>query len=184
MREFYTTEDFTATAKTQKKIEGLENHPLLNSLFDSIEPYFQLKEKLPERIISLKIEETLTVLRSLDQEMDSILTDFSNPDKISVEDFMEQNYLFNLPIDKFAYLTGRSLTTFKRDFKKAYSTSPQKWLTQKRLDFAYHQIARKQRKPSEVYLETGFENLSHFSHVFKKRFGSPPSNVLKQKACR
>jgi hypothetical protein len=31
---------------------------------------------------------------------------------------MEQNYMFNMSMDKFGYLTGRSLTTFKRDFKK------------------------------------------------------------------
>jgi AraC-like DNA-binding protein len=70
---------------------------------------------------------------------------------------MERNYMFNMPVEKFGYLTGRSLTTFKRDFKKAFQTTPQKWLTQKRLELAHYQIREKNRRPSEVYLETGLK---------------------------
>jgi hypothetical protein len=32
--------------------------------------------------------------------------------------YMEKNFMFNMPLEKFGYLTGRSITTFKRDFKK------------------------------------------------------------------
>ena len=85
--------------------------------------------------------------------------------------------MFNMPLDKFGYLTGRSLTTFKRDFKKAFNTTPQTWLTQKRLELAHYQLMQKKRKPVEVYLETGFENLSHFSFAFKKHFGYAPTEV-------
>nr|WP_255547627.1 AraC family transcriptional regulator [Mucilaginibacter sp. dw_454] len=85
-------------------------------------------------------------------------------------------------MDKFGYLTGRSLTTFKRDFKKAFYTTPQKWLTQKRLELAHYQLAEKKRKAADIYLEVGFENLSHFSYAFKKRFGYPPSVLPDRKA--
>lgn len=34
--------------------------------------------------------------------------------------------MFNVSIEKFSYRTGRSLTTFKRYFKKAFHTTPQK----------------------------------------------------------
>jgi AraC-like DNA-binding protein len=33
------------------------------------------------------------------------------------------------------------------------------------------------KKPSDVYLEVGFEDLSHFSFAFKKEFGKAPSLV-------
>ena len=87
--------------------------------------------------------------------------------------------MFNMSIEKFGYLTGRSLTTFKRDFRKAFNTTPQKWLTRKRLESANYQIFEKHRKPSDVFLEVGFENLSHFSFAFKKQFGYYPGrNVI------
>ncbi|WP_420152907.1 helix-turn-helix domain-containing protein, partial [Siphonobacter sp.] len=75
------------------------------------------------------------------------------------------------------YLSGRSLATFKRDFEKIFHLSPHRWLLNKRLQDAYFLIKEKGRKPSEVYLEVGFEDLSHFSFAFKKAFGQPPSLV-------
>ena len=82
-----------------------------------------------------------------------------------------------MPIEKFGYLTGRSLTTFKRDFKRAFNTTPQKWLTQKRLELAHYQIAERKVKPIEACYETGFENLSHFSFAFKNNSDTPPTEV-------
>ncbi|WP_197933121.1 helix-turn-helix domain-containing protein [Spirosoma aureum] len=92
---------------------------------------------------------------------------------------MDKNFMFNMTMEKFGYLTGRSLTTLKRDFKKAFNTTPQKWLTQKRLERAHYQLTRKKRKPVEVYFEVGFESLSHFSFAFKKQFGYSPDSLIK-----
>jgi AraC-like DNA-binding protein len=90
---------------------------------------------------------------------------------------MKKNFHFNVQLDRFAYLTGRSLATFKRDFQRIFDISPSRWLIQKRLQEAYYQIKEKGKTPSEVYLEVGFEDLSHFSFAFKKQFGMPPSKV-------
>lgn len=90
--------------------------------------------------------------------------------------------MFNMPLEKFGYLTGRSLTTFKRDFQKAFGATPQKWLTEKRLELAYYQFVEKNRKPIDVYFEVGFENLSHFSFAFKKQYGYSPSVLIERRA--
>jgi len=155
--------------------KAFDRHPLLKSCLASLVPYFELQEKLPEQIASLKIEEAIHLLRTIQPGIDQALANFAEPGKIDLEKFMERNYMFNMTMEKFGYLTGRSLTTFKRDFKKVFQTTPQKWLTQRRLDLAHYQIREKQRKPSDVYLETGFENLSHFGFAFKKRFGYAPT---------
>jgi AraC-like DNA-binding protein len=90
---------------------------------------------------------------------------------------MNKNFMFNVPAAQFAKLTGRSLASFKRDFEKIFRISPGQWLQQKRLSEAYYLIREKGQKPSEVYLDVGFENLSHFSYTFKKMFGVVPSRV-------
>jgi methylphosphotriester-DNA--protein-cysteine methyltransferase len=36
------------------------------------------------------------------------------------------------------------------DLKKHYQVTPQRWLTQKRLELAHYQIREKRRKPVEV----------------------------------
>ena len=150
-------------------------NPLLQSLFASLLPYLELEHRLPEKLLALKTTEVLEILRRLDSQADGVLADFAEPGKLNLVAFMEANYRFNMPLATFSRLTGRSLITFKRDFKKAFQASPQRWLTQKRLALAHYQLAEKRRNPVELYLEVGFENLAHFSHAFKKQFGYPPT---------
>lgn len=90
---------------------------------------------------------------------------------------MQQNYMFNVSIDTPAKLTGRSRAGFKRDFEKMFRTSPGQWLKQKRLQEAYHLIKSKGIKPSDAYLDVGFENLSHFSYALKRAYGFSPSAI-------
>ncbi len=180
LREYYAKLSVKPKASASQKIYYYNHHPLLESCLSSLIPYFEMKD-LPEEIASLKITEAISILRTLDREIDNVLANFEEPGKIDLADYMEKNFMFNLPLDKFGYLTGRSLTTFKRDFKKAFDTTPQKWLTQKRLELAHYQFVEKKKKPIDVCYEVGFENLSHFSYAFKKRFGYPPSYLVEGK---
>ncbi len=181
LKEFYAENHPQYTKANNYQVKTYRKHPMLESFFASLVPYFDLESGLPEKIISVKIEEAITILRALDPNIDNVLADFSQLEKINIVEFMERNYMFNMNIEKFGHMTGRSLTTFKRDFKKAFNTTPQKWLIEKRLVLAHQQLAKKGRKPIDVYLETGFENLSHFSFAFKKHFGYPPTTLSVKK---
>lgn len=87
-------------------------------------------------------------------------------------------YAFNIEIEKYAYLTGRSLSSFKRDFKKIFNAMPERWLTEKRLLLAHRLIADEKKRPSDAYLEACFKNLSHFTYAFRNKFGYSPSQSL------
>ncbi|NML64211.1 helix-turn-helix transcriptional regulator [Hymenobacter sp. RP-2-7] len=175
VRAYYAQQPLGPAQPAAPNLLHFPPSPLLDSLFASLLPYLDLKQPLPEKLLAVKVTEVLEILRSLDSRSDGVLADFREPGKLNLVEFMEANYMFNLPLAKFSYLTGRSLTTFKRDFNKAFQLSPQRWLTQKRLALAHYQLAEKQRKPAELYLEVGFENLAHFSTAFKKQFGYPPN---------
>jgi len=183
LREFYGPENARQQAATPK-IFSFHRHPLLESCLASLVPYFEMQENFPGNIASLKITEAISILRTINRDIDTILANFEEPGRIDLAAFMEKNFMFNMPLEKFGYLTGRSLTTFKRDFHKAFNATPQRWLTRKRLELAHYQLAERNKKPVEVYCETGFENLSHFSHAFKKQFGYSPTELSGQKASR
>lgn len=85
--------------------------------------------------------------------------------------------MFNVSVEAFAKLTGRSLSGFKRDFNKTFNKTPKQWLKEKRLEEAYYLIRHKQKKPSDIYLDLGFENLSHFYYSFKRKYGMTTSEV-------
>lgn len=104
--------------------------------------------------------------------------DFSKPWKMDILDFMEENYTSDLSIEEIAHYTGRSLATFKRDFKKISDLTPEKWLIGRRLEKAYELIKGGRKKVVDVYAEVGFRNPSHFSTAFKKRFGIAPAAIM------
>jgi AraC-like DNA-binding protein len=179
LRDYYSHNPAHISTKRSPAVKSYEKHPLIESYFSSLLSYFELQDELPEKLLALKIEEALTIIRTIDDSVDTFLADFSEPGKMDLVDFMEQNYMFNMPLAKFSYLTGRSVTTFKRDFTKIYCISPQRWLTNKRLNLAHYLLSQKKRKPVDIYHEVGFENLSHFSYAFKKHFGYAPRKLLK-----
>lgn len=180
LRNFYDSIEVEAKFTPVPDIRSYSNHPLLESCLASLMPYFNMEGSFPENLALLKITEAISILRTIDPGIDNILANLDEPHKVALISFMEKNYMFNMPLEKFAYLTGRSLTTFKRDFTKAFNHTPQRWLTQKRLELAHYQLAEKQKRPVDVCYETGFENLSHFSFAFKRRFGYAPTNLLRQ----
>jgi AraC-like DNA-binding protein len=178
LKRFYEKIEVSRLSSTEEKIFSFSNHPYLASCLASLIPYFDVKGELPESIATLKITEAITILREINISVDSVLAHFDEPGKIDLIDFMQRNFMFNMPMEKLGYLTGRSLSTFNRDFRKIFNVTPQKWLTDKRLELAYYQLAEKKKRPTEVYLEVGFEDLSHFSFAFKKKYGIAPTHLL------
>jgi len=104
------------------------------------------------------------------------------PQAVSLQRLMEENYCFNLKLEEFAQLSNRSLSTFKRDFQKQFQASPGKWLTEKRLDHAMNLLTNTDKTVSETAFESGFESRSHFSRAFRDRFGMTPRSSKKESA--
>ena len=150
----------------------------LQGYFQSIIPYARSSgASMTNKMGILKVREGVKLLLLALPGLRNFLFDFSEPYKIDLEKFMLSNFHFNVPVEKFAQLTGRSLAGFKRDFQKAFGSPPRHWLQDKRLNAAKYLIEIKLQKPSAIYLDLGFESLSHFSHAFKKKFGVAPTKL-------
>ncbi|MFC4209723.1 helix-turn-helix domain-containing protein [Pedobacter lithocola] len=169
--------------ETDQKYTGPSNilipsNDFLQGYFQSIVPYARSSgAEMTDELGILKVKEVVKLLLLALPALRNFLFDFSEPSKIDLERFMLSNFHFNIPVEKFAQITGRSLAGFKRDFQKIIGLPPRKWLLNKRLTEAKHLIETRKLKPSAIYLALGFESLSHFSHSFKKKFGIPPSEM-------
>lgn len=108
------------------------------------------------------------------------MADLMNPTaharKIDLKDFMEKHFRSDMSMSEFALATGRSLSTFKRDFKKISDLSPERWLTDRRLRAAY-ELLRRGHRVADTCFDVGLKNVSHFSAIFKRKFGVTPSQV-------
>ncbi|PSL32181.1 helix-turn-helix domain-containing protein [Chitinophaga ginsengisoli] len=158
-----------------KDIELLKPNGYLESYIDSLTPYLGATGKYNEEIIALKTKELTLILLQTNPLLRGALFDFNDPGKIDLIAFMNAHYRYNVGLDRMAFLSGRSLSTFKRDFKRAFNATAGRWLTQKRLEEAHYLIHQKGKTASEIYLDLGFEDLSHFSFAYKKAFGNAPS---------
>lgn len=150
---------------------------LINSFLLSLDPYYTETDQMDKALEDAKREELLLILLQLQPELSDILFDFGIPGKLNLEAFMQQHYKFNVGLERFAFLTGRSLSAFKRDFKKIFNETPNRWLTQRRLQEARFLVEEKKQRPTDIYLDLGFEDLSHFSFAFKKAFGVAASHL-------
>lgn len=178
LKDFSRTNNLTAEPNVPSKpVLDIEVTPVLHSFLQSLMEYQKIGALADQSLIDLKLKECLQLVLLANPELKNILLDFTDPYKINLEEFMVKNYHFNVRLDRFAYLTGRSLATFKRDFQKIFQMSPRQWLQEKRLKEAHYLLAKKGQTASQVYLDLGFENLSHFSYSFKKLFGYPPTGI-------
>ena len=168
INKFIEEEVFLALNKDQK----------VENFIHSLIPFYVGHGRINNSKSDLKREELLLILLQLQPELSSVFFNFGIPYKINLEEFMNKNYKFNASLERFAFLTGRSLSAFKRDFKQIFNETPNRWLVKKRLQQAYFLINNDRKKPNDIYVDLGFENLSHFSFAFKKRFGIPPNELF------
>ena len=82
-----------------------------------------------------------------------------------------------LGLEKVAKSVGLSRYHFLRTFKKETGLSPHLYRTLKRVEAAKPLLARGM-PPSQVALETGFSDQSHFSNTFRRYVGATPKQYL------
>ena len=163
------------TSKLDSGVIKLPKTVEFASLFASMTPYFDPEVKSKDDFMNLKLQEGLLALLHIDKRFAPTLFDFNEPWKIDIMEFMNENYMYEFTMEEMAHYTGRSLATFKRDFKKISDLTPEKWLIRKRLEVAYAKMQEGGKKVVDVYAEVGFKNPSHFSTAFKKQYGISPT---------
>lgn len=179
LRDYYTRHRLDsgndAPPSPRPNIRAVPHTPLLKAFFASLTSCFDMDAALRAELADIKSREALILLLQSEPTLAGLLFSFTEPGKIDLEEFMCKHFMFNVPLTTFSRMTGRSLSTFKRDFGKVFAVPPSRWLKKKRLEMAHYLIKEKRRPPSNVYLEVGFENLSHFSSSFKAVYGYNPS---------
>ena len=114
------------------------------------------------------------------QSLVTYLNSLTDRPRTSLYEVMEANYMYNLSLDDYARIACRSLASFKREFMTTFETTPGKWLMKKRLSYARTLLDTTQKSIADIVFDSGFENGSHFSRVFKDHFGTAPLHYRKQ----
>ena len=181
IQEFLSTSRVTEISKAQ-----VPNHlkfgqvPSIKLFAESLLSIYESNQLKNKSFLNLKILELLHLLNTLasEQQFANFLFRVTLPQKRNIKSFMENNFDKPLKIEDYAYLTGRSLSTFRRDFKSFYQITPQKWIKEKRLDKAVNILKEKEMPVADLAFEVGYENTSYFIKEFKNKVGLSPKQFI------
>ena len=155
---------------------AIRNDTYIISYLNSLSTISDAPPIFMENLLAVKFEELMLYLlqkygKPFEIYLNTLINDDTSPFKKIVEDRIHSN----LKLEEIAFLCNMSLSTFKRHFIKEYNISPGKWLQDKRLQKAKETLEKGELKPSDIYFEFGYNNLSNFSIAFKNKFGINPS---------
>ncbi len=142
---------------------------------ESLKPYFKEADKISDGLVKLKLLELLFDVADADERFLPQFLQLKRKARKEITEVMEENFMNPVSISDLAYLSGRSLSSFKREFQAMYNTTPLQWMRNRRLDKAEELLRHSTLSVTDICFTIGFENVAHFSKVFKERFGCPPS---------
>ena len=146
--------------------------------------YFGIEMPHLESILSIKLYELFLLLISGNHagKVADFINSIIDPAQIDIEYVVRNNLFQPITVPEYAKLSGRSLTSFKRDFTKKFNVPPKKWINTQRLAYAEIMLKKTNKSVAEISFECGFENVSHFIRIFKKEFGITPNIYRTNKA--
>ncbi len=165
----------------EKDLFKVSVSPLLEMGIGSILPYFRHKTEFTPQLLRLKLEELLLHILGTDTDGNfaGFLQMIHSSRKRELRVLLDNYFTKPVTVEELAKLSGRSLSAFKREFREIFHDSPRHWITNRRLEYARMLLTTSEDTVSDVCLLAGFDNFSHFSQIFKKKFGIPPSKVQK-----
>ena len=169
------------TAENTDTVIYLHLDEVLSAYFPSVLSYFAKEEPPPGNLLEIKFKELILdlFLSPNNESLCSYFKSLCDRSKTSIREIMQSNFIYNMKLEEFAYLSGRSITSFKKDFIKTFNCTPGKWLLKRRLEHAKYLLEVTDKNINELVFETGFENASHFIRVFKQTYGLSPLQLKK-----
>lgn len=131
------------------------------------------------------VQQFLTILYELSRCENARTLASSSYAKVAVEDdsrrilkvknFISKNYMDELRLPELASLACMSSSAFSRFFKLHTGRNISEYIIDLRLGYAARMLVDTDKCISEIGFDCGFNNLSNFNRIFKKKKGCSPS---------
>ncbi|AXT54485.1 helix-turn-helix transcriptional regulator [Aquimarina sp. MMG015] len=155
----------------------LNSDILIRKYIEGILFYFQNPDLVTEEILILKLKEIILLLNQTTNApaIRSILSNLFSPSSYSLREIVKAHYYENISLEELAILNNQSLSSFKREFRKIYNSSPATYLREKKLEKSIQLLVSTDLRTTDIAYECGFTNASHFSKTFKNKYGISPT---------
>lgn len=181
VKEFSTLSQLTTINKTfNSEVVVSELHPVFIRFTNSLSMYFEDGVVVEETLVKIKLLELLYSLKNSENGFLELFLDLRKDNRPNITIVVEDNYMNSLSINQLARLAGRSLSSFRRDFISIYNMPPSQWIRDRRLKKSLEFLLNTNMTITDICYTLGFENIAHFSRLFKSYFGYSPSVYRQQ----
>lgn len=149
----------------------------LRSFFTGTNDFLRDEEfRKDEAAEDIKMTELIYLIASHEENcLRSLLLSNVDTAKKNFEQTIFSHIFKDIPIEELARLTNRSLTSFKKEFRRHFQIPPHKWFIRQRLMHARLLLISTSKSISEIGIECAFPNTSHFIKLFKKEYQVTPA---------
>jgi len=150
---------------------------LIEQYMQNLSIYFENIEAFDEELGILKLKELILILLKSEnhENVRKLLSDYFAPVNIKFREAIDNNIFNPLSMEELAFICNMSLSTFKREFKKTFETTPAKYIKSKRLDYAACELTKTEDSITDIAYRSGFQDVTTFSANFHEKFESSPS---------
>lgn len=163
---------------------AMPSSPTIRSFFSHAASYLQDDNFMhDETAENIKMTELIYLIIS---QSDGCLKSkiLSNMDaaRDNFEQIIYSRIFCDISIEELSALCNRSLTSFKKEFKRHFFMPPHRWFIRQRLMQSRLLLISTSKSISEIGVECTFPNTSHFIKLFKKEYGTTPA-IYRHRHC-
>jgi len=166
--------------------QKIKRHDIIIHFIESLNFYFQNPSLVNDDLLKLKIKELILLLLQTNnaENIISLFSHLFTPRQANFKEIIQFHLFTNITIPELALLSGRSLSAFKRDFENYFKDTPANYIKEQKLLKASELLYSTDFSISEISYEVGFNDISHFTKLFKLKYNSTPSQYRKNKVLK
>ncbi len=167
--------------KMNDMVTKLNINGYMYNILDDIDNSYKYNKNIRKIYLEGKVLELLSIyLQEVTQSenfMYSAIRDISREDIEAIKkskEIIDSNIGTNFTCEELAKNVTMSLSKFTKCFNKIYGKSVHKYVIEARLSNAAQLLSRDNINVTEAAILSGYNNMSHFSKSFKKKYGVLP----------
>jgi len=168
-------------------VEGLSGYPVVSASFAALLEEIKAPKEGSRALMSALMKACLVVL--LRQHLEASRTAGTAPAVFQDTRLSRAiGAILNFPaaphsLASLSKEAGMSRSAFAHEFRAAVDHTPMEFVARVRLDLAYRLLETTALGVEGIAAAVGFSSRSHFSHLFRERYGTDPSTFRRSENC-
>lgn len=149
----------------------------ITAVFRTLQTYACSQTPFLSELVKIKLIELVYLLlnSSFKYSLLAFLLAATRDEKPDIAAVIERYLYTSVTVKELATLSGRSISSFKRNFSEYYKLPPHQWMNEKRMERAAYLLRTTGKGIEQVAEESGYISNAHFARLFKQHYLLTPT---------